>query len=252
MRLSLAIVSGHPVSASRWALGPPSGGCGRCPGTASPSSRAPVRPSPEAPGPGEPAPKVVVDQEEYDFGTMDYGSEMGHDFMFTNAGQAPLVLTAGPTSCRCTVSEVNDDKLLPGESFKVTVRWKAREVSNRLSPDGADLHQRSPPARGQAVDRRRSGGCGAGGPRRTGLQPAFPGRAGQRRSAPAVQPAPSRLKILDYRLSDQDLAKFFQVSCGTALGGRTARPKRRPQRRIAESHRQTGVASRGISTDNPP
>ena len=61
---------------------------------------------------------------------MDYGSEAGHDFIFSNAGRAPLVLTAGPTTCRCTVSEVNDDKLLPGESFKVTVHWKAREVSN--------------------------------------------------------------------------------------------------------------------------
>ena len=58
------------------------------------------------------------------------GAEGEHEFVFKNVGDAPLVLTAGPTTCRCTVSEVNNNKLLPGESFKVKVHWKGREVAD--------------------------------------------------------------------------------------------------------------------------
>ena len=54
-----------------------------------PTGRAPVRRSRRPPAAGEPAPKVVVDQEEYNFGTMDFGSERSHDFTFTMPAVRP-------------------------------------------------------------------------------------------------------------------------------------------------------------------
>ena len=100
------------------------------PWNGSPTGSSPDSAVPKAAAAGTPAPKVVVDQEEFNFGTMAFGSERSHDFTFSNSGTAPLVLTAGPTTCRCTVSEVKDNKLMPGESFKVTVHWRGREVTS--------------------------------------------------------------------------------------------------------------------------
>ncbi len=166
---------------------------------------------PEAPGPGEPAPKVVVDQEEYDFGTMDYGSEMGHDFKFTNAGQAPLVLTAGPTSCRCTVSKVNGDKLLPGQSFKVTVHWKARDLSNHYRQT-VQIYTNDPL---RPVVKLSIVGEVSVALRAEPAELIFSQLSQDEPASGEVRLLCNRrqpLKILEHRLSDQALAKFFQVS----------------------------------------
>jgi len=72
------------------------------------------------------AAKVAVDREEYDFGTVDADQEASHDFVFTNAGTAPLALAPGMTTCRCTVSLVDTTAVLPGKSSKVKVTWRPR------------------------------------------------------------------------------------------------------------------------------
>ena len=75
--------------------------------------------------PSGPVPKVVVDQEEYEFGLMDIAAKGKHDFVFNNRGEATLELKAGETSCGCTVSEIKDGGIAPGESGKVSVTWTA-------------------------------------------------------------------------------------------------------------------------------
>jgi hypothetical protein len=81
----------------------------------------------DTPPPGEPKAKVSVDQIEFNFGTLDMESSGSHDFVFTNAGNAPLKLTAGKTSCRCTTSKLDPAPVPPGGSTKVTVLWKHAE-----------------------------------------------------------------------------------------------------------------------------
>jgi hypothetical protein len=76
---------------------------------------------------GGSVPKVVVEREEYDFGMMDISAEGRHDFIFTNRGDAVLVLTEGETSCGCTLSQIGDDTIMPGQSGRVTLRWTADE-----------------------------------------------------------------------------------------------------------------------------
>ena len=68
---------------------------------------------------------MVVDKAEYDFGTRDIEASSGsHDFVFTNKGDAPLSLSEGGTSCRCTMSKLGQEKISPGGSTKVTITWK--------------------------------------------------------------------------------------------------------------------------------
>ncbi|MEN6406304.1 MAG: DUF1573 domain-containing protein [Thermoguttaceae bacterium] len=71
-----------------------------------------------------PVPKVVVDQPDYAFGALDMTGQGAHDFVLTNRGAAPLVLTKGDTSCRCTVSELGHKEVPPGRSTKVHLTWK--------------------------------------------------------------------------------------------------------------------------------
>jgi hypothetical protein len=71
-----------------------------------------------------PQPKAVVDLTEFNFGTLDMDSSGRHEFTLTNAGEAALTLTEGGTSCRCTMSKLERDKIPPGGSAKVTLTWK--------------------------------------------------------------------------------------------------------------------------------
>jgi hypothetical protein len=75
----------------------------------------------------EPRPKVEVDQIEFNFGTLDINTKGNHDFTFRNTGNAPLKLTEGGTSCRCTMSKLSTDPIPPGGSAKVTLTWKPLE-----------------------------------------------------------------------------------------------------------------------------
>lgn len=71
-------------------------------------------------------PRVEVDSVNYDFGTMERGDTESHEFVFTNTGQGTLQLTVGATSCKCTVGEVDDTSLAPGESTPVKLEWIAK------------------------------------------------------------------------------------------------------------------------------
>lgn len=71
--------------------------------------------------------RVVVEQTEHDFGSMDRHHVGRHEFVVKNAGDGPLVLSLGATTCQCTVSEVADRVVAPGESTTVTLTWTAQD-----------------------------------------------------------------------------------------------------------------------------
>jgi hypothetical protein len=73
--------------------------------------------------------KVEVGAVAFDFGEMDSAKDGSHEFTFWNRGTAPLILTRGATSCRCTVSEIADPALNPGQSTTVRVTWKSKHAA---------------------------------------------------------------------------------------------------------------------------
>ncbi len=81
--------------------------------------------SPPTPSGGQ----VSVDQDEFDFGTMDYRENGKHEFNFTNRGDQTLTLNPGTTLCTCTVSEIKDSELAPGQSTKVLVSWRSKHIA---------------------------------------------------------------------------------------------------------------------------
>lgn len=81
-----------------------------------------------------PTPRVSVDSETFDFGTMERHTSGTHKFLFTNVGTAPLRLTVGETTCKCTVGEAPAGLVEPGETVPVTLDWTA-------STDEAEFRQ---------------------------------------------------------------------------------------------------------------
>jgi hypothetical protein len=72
------------------------------------------------------APRVEVDEPHFNFGQMERGREKSHQFVVRNTGNAPLRLRVGPTSCKCTLSEVKAGAIAPGESTRVKLEWSAK------------------------------------------------------------------------------------------------------------------------------
>lgn len=73
----------------------------------------------------EKQPRVEVDDPIHDFGVMDVLADGTHDFVFTNVGDAVLTLSDGGSTCACTVGELKQSHLAPGESTVVTVHFQA-------------------------------------------------------------------------------------------------------------------------------
>jgi hypothetical protein len=84
-------------------------------------------------------PVAMVDKELYDFGTMQRGVTKSHEFVFTNTGTAPLTLEVGRTTCKCTLGEVSDKPLAPGESTPVKLEWVAKSLPGEFRQEATIL-----------------------------------------------------------------------------------------------------------------
>ncbi|MEM6469325.1 MAG: DUF1573 domain-containing protein [Planctomycetota bacterium] len=71
----------------------------------------------------EKVPLAQVELTEFDFGRLNPHDTVSHDFIVKNVGLSPLALRVRETSCKCTVGELEDSLLQPGESTKVTMTW---------------------------------------------------------------------------------------------------------------------------------
>lgn len=78
----------------------------------------------ESAPPAEGVPKAVVEGgTSFAFGRMELNTKGSHTFIIRNEGDGPLRLTKQGTTCKCTLSALEDDEVLPGESVEVTLEW---------------------------------------------------------------------------------------------------------------------------------
>lgn len=75
--------------------------------------------------PNLPHPRAIASETKFDFGEMERGGKQSHGFVIKNEGDAPLTLTKGKTSCKCTLSGLDKDSIAPGEKATVTLDWSA-------------------------------------------------------------------------------------------------------------------------------
>jgi hypothetical protein len=66
------------------------------------------------------------EKNTWNFGPVESGKTMEHDFTIKNEGALPLQIKDVSTSCGCTVSQVKRNMLQPGESTSLNVKFNSK------------------------------------------------------------------------------------------------------------------------------
>ncbi len=78
-------------------------------------------------------PRIKFKELVRDFGRVKQGEILSHEFVFTNEGDATLIIKKVTTSCGCTAALVSDEKLAPGKQGKIEVKFDTRGYGDRVS-----------------------------------------------------------------------------------------------------------------------
>lgn len=73
---------------------------------------------------------AAVDNQNHDFGKIKQGVPVTHEFIFTNKGKVPMIITNAAPSCGCTVGSWTKEPIPPGGTGFVKATF------NALSPGG--------------------------------------------------------------------------------------------------------------------
>ena len=68
------------------------------------------------------------EQETIDYGKIIKGSEGERTFVFTNVGDAPLIIQSIKSSCGCTVPKCDKDPIMPGTTSIISVRYDTKRI----------------------------------------------------------------------------------------------------------------------------
>ena len=72
--------------------------------------------------------EISFEKTIINYGVIDKGSDGVREFIFTNTGDAPLVISEVKSSCGCTIPEKPEKPILPGESDKIQVKYDTQRV----------------------------------------------------------------------------------------------------------------------------
>lgn len=75
-------------------------------------------------------PEITFEKEVHDYGTINQGDNGVYEFVFTNTGTEPLILSNVKGSCQCTVPVWPKEPIEPGKSSKIKVKYN----TNRVGP----------------------------------------------------------------------------------------------------------------------
>lgn len=71
---------------------------------------------------------MVFDSETIDYGTIAHNSDGKREFVFTNNGNAPLIITNAQGSCGCTVPSSPKEPIMPGAKGVIGVKYATDRV----------------------------------------------------------------------------------------------------------------------------
>jgi len=67
------------------------------------------------------APVIVFERDIFDFGKIEQGEKVKHDFKLKNTGKSPLIVSNATATCGCTVPQVPGEPILPGKEGVISV-----------------------------------------------------------------------------------------------------------------------------------
>jgi hypothetical protein len=74
--------------------------------------------------------RITFEQPEFNFGTVQEGEVVTHNFKFTNTGKIPLTILKARSSCGCTVPEWPDEPIPPGGTGEITAKFNTEGKLN--------------------------------------------------------------------------------------------------------------------------
>ena len=72
--------------------------------------------------------QIDVNKETHDYGEMVQGGDPYCEFVVTNTGTEPLIISNAKGSCGCTVPEWTKEPILPGKTSIIKVRYDTKRV----------------------------------------------------------------------------------------------------------------------------
>lgn len=93
---------------------------------------APLIAQPGADDKSASGPRAALEAPIHDFGALEYGEKVVHDFVIYNDGDKSLVLSNVLSSCGCTVIDF-DDSIGPGGTGRLRVELDSREQSGAFA-----------------------------------------------------------------------------------------------------------------------
>lgn len=73
-------------------------------------------------------PQISFDKVEHDYGTIDQGANGVTEFVFTNTGTEPLIISKAKGSCGCTVPTWPKEPIAPGAKASIEVKYDTKRV----------------------------------------------------------------------------------------------------------------------------
>ncbi len=77
--------------------------------------------------------KIEFEEPDFNFGEVNEGEIVEHDFAFRNTGKAPLIINNARSTCGCTVPEWPKEPIPPGEGGVISVRFDTKNRPNQQS-----------------------------------------------------------------------------------------------------------------------
>lgn len=111
------------------------------PAQVTPSTQAQTA-QPPATVPTGPTTNMSFSESEFDFGDIEEGEKITHEFSFTNTGDEPLVISKAVGSCGCTVPDWPKEPIAAGETGVIKVQYDSRGKGKTRAEGGKAENKR--------------------------------------------------------------------------------------------------------------
>jgi len=82
-------------------------------------------------------PRILVSEEEWDFGKVIQGEKPTHIFIVKNVGEGDLIIESLKESCACIEASISTNRIKPGESAEVKVSY---DTTDYVGKDEKHIH----------------------------------------------------------------------------------------------------------------
>lgn len=70
---------------------------------------------------------LVFTEVEHDFGEVEQGEIVSHNFSFENLGSEAILITNVVTQCGCTAPEYSKEQIAPGDTGEILIKFDSKD-----------------------------------------------------------------------------------------------------------------------------